>query len=186
LFEHKTSGFAWLFELLNPPLPTATPNHHHLQHPSNKAIMANRRKPRRRQAVVETLGFGGYGGIKARVMDTSKASKYLTQNAPRLVLRSQQQQVPAGNLDEIEQPMFEYNEHILPSLGNDSLDVCETYRSAASEREGVAKNGRDTELMSANILKDSAVEVCDCPRRDRVKVDDIPFQKRFLLTRTAN
>jgi hypothetical protein len=136
--------------------------------------MPKRRNPRRRQAIVETLGFGGYGGIKARVMDTSKASKYLTQDAPRLVLRSQQGPVPAGNLDEIEQPMFEHNEHILSSLGNESLDVCETYRSAASEREGVAKNWLDTELMSANILRGSAVPVCDCPRRDRVKVCDVP------------
>jgi hypothetical protein len=137
--------------------------------------MANRRKPRRRQAIVETLGFGGYGGIKARVMDTSKASKYLTQNAPRLVLRSKQGQVPAGNLDEIDQPMFEHNEHIPPSLADESLDVCETYRSAASEREGLAKNWRDTEEMSAKILGGSDVPVCDCPRRDRVKVGDVPF-----------
>jgi hypothetical protein len=140
-----------------------------------------RRRKREYQTTVAVLGFGGYGGHKSKVMDSQKVSKFVTKNAPRLVLRDRQE--PVRNFDEmeLEQPVFEHNQHIPLSPDDETLEVCEPYRSAASEREGVARNWRDTEEMSAKILRGCDAPICGCQRRDQVKVCD--FQ--VLLHRTS-
>jgi hypothetical protein len=108
-------------------------------------------------------------------MDSSKVTKFVTKNAPRLVMKGPRGEKPVANFDELEleQPVFEH-QHIPPCADDETLEVCEPYRSAASEREGVAKNWRDTEEMSAKILGGCDDPVCGCQRRDQVKVCDIP------------
>jgi hypothetical protein len=138
--------------------------------------MARRHGRRKRgyQTEVAVLGFGGYGGHKSQIMDSKKVSKFVTKNAPRLVMKGPRGEKPVFDEMEFEQPVFEHQQ--IPPCGDDeTLEVCEPYRSAASEREGVAKNWRDTEEMSAKILGGCDVPVCGCQRRDQVKVCDFPY-----------
>jgi hypothetical protein len=109
-------------------------------------------------------------------MDSNKVSKFVTKNAPRLVMKGPRGEKPVANFDELEleQPVFEHRQQIPPCGDDETLEVCEPYRSAASEREGVAKNWRDTEEMSAKILGGCDVPVCGCQRRNQVKVCDFP------------
>jgi hypothetical protein len=107
-------------------------------------------------------------------MDSNKVSKFVTKNAPRLVMKGPRGDKPVFDELELEQPVFEHHQQITLCGDDETLEVCEPYRSAASEREGVAKNWRDTEDMSAKILGGCDVTVCGCQRRDQVKVCDFP------------